>query len=111
MSWTLIIGLIVALLPYLISWLQKLFAKTAKSLPEPDTFATPEAATVALFDAAIQELPKRKYGRRMLLRVLKRIAVARAPEVFATARGETVTATPLTADEAAELADASAAGK
>jgi hypothetical protein len=97
--------------PAFLAWVRKLLNKTAKSLPAPESYPTPHAATAALFDAAIEAVPARKFGRRILLRVLRRVAVARAPELFEAARAGGGAVPPLTELEAAELADAAGAGK
>lgn len=108
MAWIAIITEVLKLFgPVLAEWfsklLESLFKKAAERLPPPESFATPAAAQAALFDAALEHLPRRAPARRTLLRRLKAAAVSRAlaktPHV------------PLTPAEFVELNDAAQAAE
>jgi len=76
-------------------------------MKSPDLFASPAAATAALYDKAIGLATGiRRAPIRALLRSAKRAAVERADAVFSKAAGEKVKIPPLTKAERDELKDA-----
>ncbi len=100
MGWAAIIAAILEVFgPILASWLKDCskdkLTDAASSLPDPITFATEGAATAALFDEAISNLPRLAFIRRAALRRMKSAAIVDGK----------LRRTPLTADEIAEARD------
>lgn len=88
MSWATIINALIELFgPILVEWLKQWLddrLKTAAShLPEPSSFSSPAAGTMALFDKAIASLPILAFSRRTFLRRLRAAAVERSEMIFA----------------------------
>lgn len=72
----LLAALLAAIIPiftkWLVEWLNNRLKKSTDATPDKDRFQTDEAHAVAVLDHAIDDLPRRQRGRRMLLRWMKR---------------------------------------
>lgn len=76
MGWAAIISAIISIFgPMLAEWLKKWLdsrlADVSQSLPAAESFGSPDLARAALFDAAIDSLPRWAFARRALLRRMK----------------------------------------
>jgi hypothetical protein len=106
MTWAVIFGLIMQIIgPWLIGLIKKLFdkwfAKAESQLSGIDpTVLPPHIAVGKLFEELETVLPKTAPIRKLLLRVVKRISVARADQILT---GDIKKVTPLTSDEIEEL--------
>lgn len=88
MPWSAILAVLLqTILPLLVEWLQKWLESrmkvAAERLPAVSSYPSNERAVAALFDEVIASVPRRAMGRRLLLKMLKNKAVARADEVVA----------------------------
>lgn len=120
MGWAAIIAAIISVLgPILVDWFKKLldkwFKKAVTTLKAPEEYGTPQDTVGALFDAAIDGLPKAAYVRRTALRALKRVALRRAVGIVQIAKGmddpDAADVPGLTEEETKELTDAVAGCK
>lgn len=108
MEWIALITLFLQIFgPLIAKLIEKWLNRAAKTLKSPESYASPTAATEALYDKAIGlATGVLRAPVRALLRSAKHAAVARAEPVFAKAAGEKVKIPPLTKAEHAEMADA-----
>lgn len=84
MGWSAVILFLIelfgpALVEWLLRWLDNRLVMAATLLPSPTSYPTEADARAALFDQAIDSLPRFAFARRTLLRVLRDIAVRGGP--------------------------------
>lgn len=103
MTWAAIIAALIDVLgPLLIEWLKQwLSAKLNAAAAGIDLGRQADAAVGELFDEAIRQTPRFALPRRLLLRRLRAVAVAKAPAVMAA----TFTLSPSEAAEIREVAE------
>lgn len=114
MPWLALITLLLQIFgPLIAEWLRKRMQakleKAAESMPEMVSFGTDAAAGIeALFDRAVADTPMIFVGERMMLRAARRIALARAGEVWTAALAgvKDISFMPLNSWEQEELAHA-----
>lgn len=80
MGWELLLAqLLSVLIPMLVAWIQKWIEgrlkKASERLPAVHTYASEADAAVAVFDAAIEDLPRWAFLKRALLRRAKAACV------------------------------------
>jgi hypothetical protein len=107
MTWATIIAAIMATFgPMLAEWLKRWLEDKLKSaaalIPAPSAVGSAKSGMHAIYEAAYNDTPRRAFGRRALLRVLRRLSVDRAEELV---RGS-VTLAPDDVDELRDVAGA-----
>ena len=111
MGWAAIIAALLEFLgPLVQEWIKKCteerLEEAALDLTPVDSFGGAEAATAALLDAAIADLPRRAFVRRQALRRLKAATAQRFADGSVEVGPTTMKFTkPLTADELSEARD------
>lgn len=105
MSWAIFVELLLVLMPYILKWLEELFARTAKKMG-----AVPEDPMVfryemdAFFNKAEEELWWWQFRKKAAIQAVRKVAVRR-PDEFLTAMKTNVTSvlSPLTPGEEREV--------
>lgn len=87
MTWAAVVSAIVAFLaPYIKRWLENLLNQAAQEMAGRPESVSAVAGCEALFNAAEAQLWWFQFGKRGALSIARKIAMARAPEVWAAVR-------------------------